>query len=66
MCIRDRAKLRQFAIAATLMLLLLESAIAVFSTAYMSRLDKVSEAERKRAEKAEQELRRLSNQLRCV
>jgi signal transduction histidine kinase len=59
----QQAKLRQFAIAATLMLLLLESAIAVFSTAYMSRLDKVSEAERKRAEKAEQELRRLSNQL---
>jgi signal transduction histidine kinase len=29
----------------------------------MYRLDKVSEAERKRAEKAEQELRRLSNQL---
>ncbi len=59
----QQAKLRQFAIAATLMLLLLECAIALFSTAYMSRLDKVSEAERKRAEKAEQELRRLSNQL---
>jgi signal transduction histidine kinase len=59
----QQTKLRQFAIAATLMLLLLECAIAVFSTAYMYRLDKVSEAERKRAEKAEQELRRLSNQL---
>ena len=45
------------------MLLLLECAIAIFSTAYMYRLDKISEAERKRAEKAEQELRRLSNQL---
>jgi signal transduction histidine kinase len=59
----QQAKLREFAIAATLMLLLLEFAIAIFSTAYMFRLDKVSEAERKRAEKAEQELRRLSNQL---
>jgi len=59
----QQAKLREFAIAATLVLLLLEVAIAIFSTAYMLRLDNVSEAERKRAEKAEQELRRLSNQL---
>ena len=59
----QQTKLRHYAIAATLMLLLLECAIAVFSTAYMYRLDKVSEAERQRAEKAEQELRRLSNQL---
>jgi signal transduction histidine kinase len=59
----QQAKLRQFAIAATLMLLLLEFAIAIFSTAYMFRLDNVSDAERTRAEKAEQELRRLSNQL---
>jgi signal transduction histidine kinase len=59
----QQTKLREFAIAAMLMLLLLECAIAIFSTAYMFRLDKVSEAERKRAEKAEQELRRLSNQL---
>jgi signal transduction histidine kinase len=59
----QQTKLREYAIAATLMLLLLECAIAVFSTAYMYRLDRVSEAERKRAEKAEQELRRLSNQL---
>jgi signal transduction histidine kinase len=56
-------KLRGFAMAATLMLLLLECAIAVFSTVYMLRLDNVSETERKRAEKAEQELRHLSNQL---
>jgi signal transduction histidine kinase len=55
--------LREFAIAATLLLLLLECAIAIISTAYMYRLDNVSEAERKRAENAEQELRRLSNQL---
>ncbi len=59
----QQIKLRHYAIAATLLLLLLECAIAVFSTAYMYRLDKISEAERKRAEKAEQELRRLSNQL---
>ena len=59
----QQTTLREYAIAATLMLLLLECAIAVFSTAYMYRLDKVSEAERRRAEKAEQELRRLSNQL---
>ena len=56
-------KLRRIAIGATLLLLLLELAIALFSTAYMARLDAVSEAERERAEKAEQELRRLSNQL---
>ncbi len=59
----QQTKLRQIAIAATLMLLLLECGIAIFSTAYMYRLDKVSDAERKRAEKAEHELRRLSNQL---
>jgi signal transduction histidine kinase len=59
----QQAKLREVAIAAMLMLLLLECAIAIFSTAYMFRLDNVSETERKRAEKAEQELRRLSNQL---
>jgi signal transduction histidine kinase len=47
----QQTKLRQIAIA------------AIFSTAYMYRLDQVSEAERRRAEKAEQELRRLSNQL---
>jgi signal transduction histidine kinase len=56
-------KLRRIAIAATLLLLLLELAIALFSTAYMARLDRISEAERQRAEKAESELRRLSNQL---
>ncbi len=56
-------KLRRIAIAATLLLLLLELAIALFSTAYMARLDRISEAERQRAEKAESELRRLSQQL---
>ena len=53
----QQTELRRFAIAATLMLLLLECAIAIFSTAYMFRLDKISETERQRAEKAEQELR---------
>ena len=56
-------KLRRVATGATLLLLLLEFAIALFSTAYMARLDRVSQAERERAEKAEQELRGLSNQL---
>jgi signal transduction histidine kinase len=59
----QQTTLREFAVAATLVLLLLECAVAVFSTGYMARLDKVLEAERQRAEKAEQELRTLSNQL---
>jgi signal transduction histidine kinase len=59
----QQTKLRKFAVTAAFILLLLEFAIAIFSTAYMLRLDYVSEAERKRAEKAEQELRHLSNQL---
>ena len=59
----QQSNLKDFAIAATVVLLLLECAIAIFSTAYMARLDRVSEGERTRAEKAEHELRRLSNQL---
>ncbi|MEG9436330.1 sensor histidine kinase [Edaphobacter sp. HDX4] len=59
----QQIKLRKFAIAAMFMLLLLECTVAVFNTAYMAQLDKASDAERRRAEKAEQELRRLSNQL---
>ena len=59
----QQTALRRFAVLATLVLLLLVCAVAILSTAYMARLDKVSEAERKRAETAEQELRRLSNQL---
>jgi signal transduction histidine kinase len=59
----QQTTLRKFAVAATLVMLLLECAVAVFSTGYMARLDKVLEAERQRAEKAEQELRTLSNQL---
>jgi signal transduction histidine kinase len=59
----QQTTLRKFAVAATLVMLLLECAVAVFSTGYMARLDKILEAERQRAEKAEQELRTLSNQL---
>ncbi len=59
----EQTTLREFAAVATFILLLLECAVAILSTAYMARLDRVSEAERKRAETAEQELRRLSNQL---
>lgn len=59
----QREKLRRFSIAATLLLLSLEFAIAVFTTAYLAKLDRVSEKERTRAEGAESELRRLSNQL---
>jgi signal transduction histidine kinase len=60
---KQQDRLRRVAVAATLLLLLLELAIALFSTAYMARMDRISEAERRRAEKAESELRRLSNQL---
>jgi signal transduction histidine kinase len=59
----QQRNLRRFAIAATVLLLLLELAIAVFSTVYMARLDRVSEKERRRAEEAEHELRGLSNRL---
>ena len=59
----EQNKLRDFAIAMTIILLLLESSIAGFSTVYMARLDKISLIERKRTEKAERELRHLSNRL---
>lgn len=59
----QRSKLRHFSVAAILLLLSLEFAIAVFTTAYLAKLDRVSEQERRRAEGAESELRRLSNQL---
>jgi signal transduction histidine kinase len=62
----QQRNLRRFAIAATVLLLLLELAIAVFSTVYMARLDRVSEKERRRAEEAEHELRGLSNRLMLV
>jgi signal transduction histidine kinase len=55
--------LRQFAAAATGLLLLLGLAIATCTTAYLAKLERVSEAEKVCAEKAEYELRRLSNRL---
>jgi len=55
--------LRGFAVEATLILLFLELAIAVFSTRYMAKLDKFLDGERKRAEQAESQLRNLSNEL---
>jgi signal transduction histidine kinase len=59
----QRGKLRRFSVAATFLLLSLEFAIAIFTTVYLAKLDRISEKERKRAEDAESELRRLSNQL---
>ncbi len=59
----QRETLRRFSIAAVLLLLLLEFAVAVFTTVYLAKLNRTSEKERKRAEDAESELRRLSNQL---
>jgi signal transduction histidine kinase len=59
----QRENLRRFSMAAVFLLLLLEFAIAVFTTVYLAKLDRTSEKERKRAEDAEFELRRLSNQL---
>jgi signal transduction histidine kinase len=59
----QRGKLRRFSVAAVCLLLSLEFAIAVFTSVYLARLDRTSETERKRAEDAESELRRLSNRL---
>lgn len=55
--------LGQFAMGATILLLVLGIVIAMMSTTYLARLERVSEKEQTRAEKAEYELRRLSNQL---
>jgi signal transduction histidine kinase len=55
--------LRRFATAATGLLLLLGIGIAIASTAHLAKLERASENERIRAENAESELRRLSNQL---
>lgn len=55
--------LRQFASAAIGLLLILGLAIAIATTAYLAKMERASEAEKVRAEKAEYELRRLSNQL---
>ncbi len=55
--------LRQFATGAASLLLLLGIAIAIVSTTYLARLERVSEEDKTRAERAEDELRRLSNRL---
>ncbi len=59
----QQASVRQFTAGATLLLFILELAIALMSTAYLARFERISTGERARAEKAESELRRLSNQL---
>jgi signal transduction histidine kinase len=59
----QQASVRQFAAGATLLLFVLELAIALMSTAYLARFERISTGEKARAEKAELELRRLSNQL---
>ncbi len=59
----EQRTLREFATAATGLLLLMALAIAAGSTAYLAKLERVSKREETRAEKAEYELRRLSNQL---
>ncbi|MGI8960512.1 MAG: sensor histidine kinase, partial [Bryobacteraceae bacterium] len=55
--------LRRFAVAATGALLVLGFLIAGGSTAYLARLERISEKQKRRSEQAEFELRRLSNQL---
>ena len=60
---RQQRTLRRFATGATGLLLVLGVVIAVVSTVYLARLERVSEQEKTRAETAEYELRRLSNQL---
>jgi len=55
--------LRHFAAGATIGLLLLGVVIAAGSTAYLARLEGISSNQKQRAEQAEYELRRLSNQL---
>ncbi len=55
--------LRHFAAGATIGLLLLGIVIAAASTVYLARLERISDKQKQRAEQAEYELRRLSNQL---
>lgn len=59
----DRQGLRRFAIQATVLLLALSLGIAIASIAYLAGLERKSEMEKQRAEDAEYELRRLSQQL---
>jgi signal transduction histidine kinase len=55
--------LRRFGATVTGALLVLGLLIAGGSTAYLARLERISERQKRRAEQAESELRRLSNQL---
>jgi signal transduction histidine kinase len=55
--------LRRFAAGATGALLVLGFLIAGASTAYLARLERISEKQKRRSEQAETELRRLSNKL---
>lgn len=60
---QQQGTLRQFTMAATGVLFLLGMVIAVASTTYLAKLERVSARQKVRAERAEYELRRLSNQL---
>ena len=55
--------LKRFSAGATIGLLLLGIFIAAGSTVYLARLEAISDKQKERAEQAEYELRRLSNQL---
>jgi signal transduction histidine kinase len=59
----DRLALRRFAFRSALLLVGLSVVIALAAIVYLARLESRSEAEKKRAEEAEYELRRLSQQL---
>lgn len=59
----QQRQLRRFALVTAAVLFIFECIIATLSTAYMARLDKLSELEKDRTAKAEKELRRLTNQL---
>ncbi len=60
---KQQRTLQEFAAGATSLLFVLGMAIAIVSTAFLARLERVSQKEKTRAESAEYELRRLSNQL---
>jgi signal transduction histidine kinase len=59
----QQASVREFATKAAFLLFALEFAIAFMSTAYLFRFETIATRVKARADKAESELRRLSNQL---
>jgi signal transduction histidine kinase len=59
----QQANVREFATKSAFLLFALEFAIACMSTAYLFRFETISTQVKTRADKAESELRRLSNQL---